>query len=146
MPHRLLLLPLLFLWATLTSACAQSDLIGIYLTWQRDPTTTMTVNWVNLYERTPASLWYRAAGSEEWQSKSGTRGAMEPSTLQVRRVELTGLLPGTLYEFSLAEKAPKDSKGVERFRTMPADLTQPVRFVTGGDMMHSREYVDTMNK
>lgn len=146
MPHRFLVLSLLIFWGTLSSACAQSDLLGIYLTWQKDPTTTMTVNWVNLYEHTPENVWYRVAGSEEWQSKEGTRGTMSPSTLQVRRVELTGLEPGTMYEFSLAAKAPTDKKGIEKFRTMPSTLTQPVRFVTGGDMMHNREYLDKMNK
>lgn len=143
---RFLLISLLAIWLTLTSACAQSDIIGLYLTWQNDPTTTMTVNWVNLYEHTPTSLWYRAEGAEEWQSKTGTRGTMAPSIMQVRRVELTDLKPGTTYEFSLAEKAPADKKGIEKFRTMPAELTRPLRFVTGGDMMHSREYVDAMNK
>jgi acid phosphatase type 7 len=136
----LALLPL----AALTGR-AQSDVVGVFLTWQRDPTTTMTVNWVNLYEHTPATVWLREAGAKEWSRHEGTRGVIEPSVLQVRRVELTGLKPGTNYEFALGDSAPKDNKGVEKFRTMPADLAKPVRFVTGGDMMHSREMVDAMN-
>lgn len=127
-------------------AVAQSDVIGVYLTWQRDPTTTMTVNWVNLYENTPATVWYRDGKEAEWRSATGTRGVASESTLQVRRVELTGLKPDTLHEFVLVEKPGAEARGVRRFRTLPATMSRPLRFVAGGDMMHNREYVDTMNK
>lgn len=125
---------------------AQTDVIGVYLTWQQDPTTTMTVNWVNLYPATPATVWYRDSREAEWKSATGTHHAAVPSSLQVRRVELTGLQPDTLHEFVLAEKPGPEAKGVRRFRTLPATLNRPLRFVAGGDMMHTREYVDTMNK
>jgi len=128
------------------TAFAQSDVIGVYLTWQRDPTTTMTVNWVNLYPQTPATVWYRDGKEAEWQSATGIHHVAGPSTLQVRRVELTGLMPDTLHEFVLAEKPGQEARGVRRFRTLPATLTRPLRFVSGGDMMHNREYVDIMNK
>jgi len=125
---------------------AQTDVVGVYLTWNGDPTTTMTVNWVNLYEHTPATVWYRDGKEAEWQSASGTHHRAGPSTLQVRRVALTGLKPDTLHEFVLAEKPGREARGVRRFRTLPSTFSRPIRFVTGGDMMHNREYVDTMNK
>ncbi|MFN0125537.1 MAG: fibronectin type III domain-containing protein [Verrucomicrobiales bacterium] len=125
---------------------AQSDVIGVYLTWKGNPTTTMTINWVNLYAHTPATVWYRDGKEAEWMSATGTQGAVGPSTLQLRRVHLSGLRPDTLHEFVLAEKPGKEASGVRRFRTLPATLNRPVTFVTGGDMMHNREYVDTMNK
>jgi len=140
------LLCLFLVFLHLTPASAQSDLIGVYLTWQRDPTTTMTVNWVNLYPGTAATVWYRDSKEAEWQSAAGTHHVAAPSSLQVRRVELTGLKPDTLHEFVLAEKPGREARGVRRFRTLPAALTRPLRFVSGGDMMHTREYVDTMNK
>jgi hypothetical protein len=127
------------------AALAQNDVIGLFLSWQRDPTTTITVNWVNLYEHTPARVWYRPAGTKEWRAQNGTHGTLKPSVLQVRRVELTGLQPGTDYELALGESAPKDARGVEKFRTLPATLTRPLRFVTGGDMMHNRQFLDAMN-
>ena len=49
------------------------------------------------------------------------------SSLQVRRVELTGLSPDTLHEFVLAEKPGPEAKGVRRFRTLPATLNRPLR-------------------
>ncbi len=176
----LILLALAAIYAVTPIACAQHDVAGIYLTWQRDPATTMTVNWVNLYATGAPKLWYRKTGEKEWSNATGTHHAAEPSVLQVRRVELTALAPDTMYEFVHGEQPPKapapvktaqekeaekrakeeeaekqpekepvrvsDTRSTYRFRTMPAGLTRPVRFVAGGDMMHSREMVDAMNK
>jgi hypothetical protein len=125
---------------------AQTDVVGLYFTWLRDPATTMMVNWVNLYDHTAARVWYRAAGSSEWLSRDGVHSVAKPSVYQVRRVELTALRPDTVYEVALGEVAPVDNKGVERFRTPPARLDRSVRFVAGGDMMHNREWLDTMNR
>lgn len=155
---RLLPRPLLWLFSLLawfSPLRADTDVVGVYLTWLRDPATTMMVNWVNLYEHTPARVWYRAAtpaasaAGAPWVSADGTHAVVKPSVYQVRRVELTGLAPDTIYEFSIGDAAPKpDDKGrlVERFRTPPAKLDRRVRFVTGGDMMHLREWIDAMNR
>lgn len=129
---------------------AQDDVIGVYLTWLRDPSTTMVVNWVNLYENTAVRVWHRARGEERWASTWGLRSQVEPSVLQVRRVELTGLRPDTVYEFALGEAIPTPEAvhRVRRFRTPPAELTaeRPVRFVSGGDTMHRRDWFDAMNR
>lgn len=129
------------------SACARAqDLTGLYLTWSRDPATTMTVNWVDLYPKGTLTLFYRATGEPDWREATAQQKALEPSALQRRWIELTDLKPDTIYEFGIGKKPEKETEGW-RFRTMPADLsTRPVRFVTGGDMMHSREMVDAMNK
>jgi acid phosphatase type 7 len=140
------LLLLVSLLVPLASVRAQTDFIGLYLNWQRDPTTTMTVNWVNLYEHTTTNVWHRPEGGESWESTSGTRHPAGPSVLQVRQVELTGLQPDTIYEFHIGEKPPRDAKNLHRFRTMPAEMTRPIRFVNGGDLMHTRAYLDTMNR
>lgn len=136
----------------LTTAVAQGqDMAGVYLTWQRDPTTTMTVNWVNLYPESSDAVFYRPLAAEgveaaPWQQATAARTTITPSMLQRRTVELTGLSPDTTYELAL-EKAPaKPNDPVFRFRTMPAAHTRPIRFVTGGDMMHSRELLDPSNR
>lgn len=125
---------------------AQSDVIGLYLSWQRDPARTMTINWVNLYEHTTTNVFYRRSGTTNWLMAGGTRTVATPSVLQVRRVELTELAPAADYEFIVADTAPADNKNLQRFRTMPVRLNRTVRFVTGGDMMHNREMVDAMNR
>jgi hypothetical protein len=137
---------LVFLFLLASALRAQTDVIGVYLTWLRDPSTSAVVNWVNLYEHAPARVWHRAVGETAWRASEGTRAAVAPSVLQVRRVELTGLLADTVYEFAIGETAPADTKGVERFRTVPAGLNRPVKFVSGGDTMHRREWFDAMNR
>lgn len=156
-------LALLLLLAAAPGVRAMHDVAGIYLTWQGDPATTMTVNWVNLYADGAPKLWYRKAGEKEWLHATGTQHAAGPSVLQVRRVTLKELAPDTMYEFIHGEQPPKTEKetgndatkplvrvantrSTYKFRTMPATLARPVRFVTGGDMMHTRAMVDAMNE
>src|SRR5690606_24034431 len=56
-----------------------SDTVGVYLTWQADPATTMTVNWVDLYEEGPTNVWYRVRGDSEWLRATGARHQVHPS-------------------------------------------------------------------
>ncbi len=135
-------------WALLLPALTLGqapDLVGVYLTWQADPATTMTVNWVDLFEGSSRTLWYRRQGATEWVAAEAVHTRAGLSSLQVRRVQLTGLSPDTTYEFGIAKPPAKETDGW-RFRTMPTTLNRPVRFVSGGDMMHNREMVDAMNK
>ncbi|MCC6491412.1 MAG: metallophosphoesterase family protein [Pirellulales bacterium] len=126
-----------------TAPATAEDLIGLYLTWRHDPTTTMTVNWVDIYEGSSATVNYRAAGQGAWEQATADRSTVGPTTLQLRRAELTGLEPGTLYEFCIGE--PNDADHILQFKTMPAALDEPISFVAGGDMMHTRAMADAMN-
>lgn len=129
-----------------SSAASAQDLVGLYLTWSRDPSTTMTVNWVDLYPDSPKTVYYRkSGGGTEWATAEARHLVVEPSSLQRRYVELTGLAPDTMYEFGIGEQPDLEKSGW-RFRTMPAELTRPIRFAAGGDMMHSREMLDPMTK
>jgi hypothetical protein len=47
--------------------------------------------------------------------------------LKVFRAELKGLFPGTEYKFQIGSAFPS-----YRFRTMPSQITDEFRFVTGG--------------
>ena len=136
---------LMVLWTLVFSAVGLAqDLVGVYLTWKSDPATTMTVNWVDLFEGSSDQLWYRRKGTTEWLTAEAVQTKAGVSTLQVRRVELTGLAPDTVYEFGIGKAPAKETDGW-KFRTMPTELSRPVRFVSGGDMMHNREMVDAMN-
>ena len=143
--HRAILcLFVLFLTTALAPAIASAqDLVGLYLTWSRDPATTMTINWVDLYPKNTNTVFYREKGAEAWQEGAAKQLAVEPSSLQRRYLELTDLKPDTTYEFGIGKRVEKPADGWT-FRTMPAQLNRPVRFVTGGDMMHSREMLDAM--
>lgn len=133
-------------WFSVGCAPARAqDMTGLYLTWSRDPSTTMTVNWVNLYPKNTDTVFYRELGTEQWKSADAKQVALEPSALQRRYLELTKLKPDTTYEFGIGKRPEKKEEGW-RFRTMPAELTRPVRFVSGGDTMHTREMFDAMNE
>jgi len=136
---------------TLLCAClpglarAQAENSGVYLTWRDDPATTITVNWLNLYADAPATAWNRRPGGE-WRRVGGTAHPVRPSGLWVRRVQLRELSPDTGYEVALGAQPPAGTATGYPFRTMPREFGRPLSFVTGGDLMHSREMVDVMNK
>lgn len=125
-------------------AAFSQDLLGLYLTWQSDPTTTMTINWVDLRANSPLDVHYRRIGEAAWSKATGAKFAISDTTMQGRRLELTGLKPDSNYEFNIGKPAVKPGEGW-RFRTMPRDLNRPVKFVSGGDMMHTRHKVDKAN-
>ncbi len=101
----------------------------LFLTWQRDPTTTMTVQWVGK-EKEPAqaAISFTPLGKDKWQTVATADRAYPLSELRAFRAELTGLSPGTEYEFRVG-----DHKVPFRFRTMPAKATDSFSFISGGD-------------
>ncbi len=111
------------------------DPAALFLTWQSDPTTTMTIDWHTLPEDNdrPPVLHYKPEGDEEWMKTMGSWRSFPHSDRIINRVELRRLEPGTNYRFRFGE----DSKEYY-FRTMPSDLTEPVRFVAGGDSHRTR--------
>jgi hypothetical protein len=123
----------------------------LFLTWQRDPTTTMTVQWVGAAgETSDTRISYGPAtadkavdplakpkvgdgppassGADAWQVQDTAVRPYPQSDLKVFRAELTGLTPGTDYRFRVGKRSP-----TYRFRTMPAKATDAIQFVSGGD-------------
>jgi hypothetical protein len=101
----------------------------LFLTWQRDPTTTMTVQWVGAVgESTDTTVYYATPRDESWESKPAVVRPYPGTGLKVFRAELAGLSPGTDYEFRIGKQSP-----IYRFRTMPAKATDTIHFVSGGD-------------
>ena len=101
----------------------------LFLTWQRDPTTTMTVQWIGAVgETADTSISYSTLPGFRWQSQPTVANPYPLTNLKVFRAELTGLLPGTDYLFRIGKQSP-----VYRFRTMPAKVTDTISFISGGD-------------
>jgi hypothetical protein len=101
----------------------------LFLTWQRDPTTTMTVQWVAAAgETTDTTVSYAPLAGKEWQAQATVARPYPRTDLKVFRAELTGLNPGSTYRFRIGKQSP-----VYRFRTMPAKATDTISFVSGGD-------------
>jgi len=122
---------------------------ALFLTWQRDPTTSMTVQWVGAIGETPDTrVYYRPLGPQpaalasiigsprpfgaaalaKWNEEPSRIKPFPMTDLKVFRSELTGLLPGTSYEFRIGKQSP-----TYRFRTMPAKATNAIHFISGGD-------------
>jgi acid phosphatase type 7 len=102
---------------------------ALFLTWQKDPTTTMTIQWIgDEKEAVNRPIWFAKAGSDVWQQKSGNARRFPMTDRWVLRTELSGLEPGTDYRFRVGLDSAE-----ERFRTMPARATSTVHFVSGGD-------------
>ncbi len=102
---------------------------ALFLTWQRDPTTTMTIQWIGS-EADAASrpIWYSKTGSKEWRQQPGRPKPFPKTDKSVIRSELTGLAPDTEYSFRVGLDSAE-----QRFRTMPAKATNAIHFVSGGD-------------
>jgi phosphodiesterase/alkaline phosphatase D-like protein len=101
----------------------------LFLTWQRDPTSTMTVQWVGTVGETPdTTISYSRLKDDSWQTKETTTKPYPMSDLKVFRAELAGLSPATDYRFRIGKESP-----IYRFRTMPAKATNIVSFISGGD-------------
>ena len=101
----------------------------LFLTWQRDPTTTMTVQWIGATgETADTRVTYGETNSCCWESQAAIPKPYPRTDLKVFRAELTGLEPGTDYEFRIGKESP-----TYRFRTMPAKATDTIHFISGGD-------------
>ena len=126
---------------TASGATDAFDPPALYLTWQRDPTTTMTICWQTVDEAKPELYFRPTDGTKAWAAVAGQSHPLPGSVRTVHTVELTGLQPRTNYEFCFwpGERAFK-------FRTLPKDLSQPVRFIEGGDVYHERKWMDAMNE
>jgi acid phosphatase type 7 len=101
----------------------------LFLTWQRDPTTTMTVQWVGTQgETSDTKITYSTGKDGAWQTQPTTPKPYPMTDFKVFRAELTGLAPGTDYKFKIGKQSP-----TYRFRTMPAKGNNTLSFISGGD-------------
>jgi acid phosphatase type 7 len=121
--------------------------VALYLTWQRDPATTMTVHWHTEWTAgfSDSVLEYRPAASSfaPWVRASGRVQPMPFTNRMVHTVELTGLAGDTAYQFRFGRLVSVEAQGatsfephgpVHTFRTLPATLSRPVKFLSGGDL------------
>lgn len=124
------------LWAAFAGGCASSS--HLYLTWQGDPATTMTVNYHTLAEAESAVYFDSVShGGELSAYATKVEGVARqipgmPDQRWIHSVELTGLTPGATYYFAVPEGDATQVRE-RKFRTLPNDGS-PIRFVDGGDM------------
>jgi hypothetical protein len=123
MPRNSILLYFIFGISSLFSADA------LYLTWQNDPTTTMTIQWLSDLKSTSDELEVKKQGDEAWKKVQGQHKSLPYNAPHlIHTVEATNLEQDTVYCFRLPNE-PQEYL----FRTMPKDLSTPIRFAVGGD-------------
>ena len=99
-----------------------------------DATTAMVINWHRMPEQSPdldARLRYRRIHPRRsgWMTAEGESMEFWYREELINRVVLTGLQPGSVYEFRVSEE-----DRIFRFRTMPSSLDErPVRIIIAAD-------------
>jgi hypothetical protein len=104
----------------------------LFLTWQRDPTTTMTIQWIGAPgDAMDTVIRYRAGSANSlapWMEQPTQCKPYPFSDRQVYRTELRDLAPGTEYQFRIGQ-----GSSLYRFRTMPSRFNDTISFISGGD-------------
>ena len=74
---------------------------SLFLTWQQDPTTTMTIQWVGPATAADTQIRYVPRTGDAWKTATTVVKPFPATDLKVHRCELTGLSPGTEYLFQI---------------------------------------------
>ena len=81
------------------------DPTGLFLTWQRDPTTTMTIQWIGTeQEGATRPVWYAKQDTIGWKTQPHVVKPFPQTDLRIFRTELTGLEHSMKNELILAER------------------------------------------
>jgi acid phosphatase type 7 len=120
------------LFFLISNAYAEIDPIAVYLTWQRQPESTMTVCWITNLDNEVDVVEFQRKGQKDWKSAVGKHARMpDQYPFWIHSVELTNLQADTEYHFRVS------SEGVKyKFRTISLDKSKPIRFIVGGDVYH----------
>jgi len=117
----------------------------VVLTWNADTQTTQAIQWRTSPEVTDGIVQYRVADSgDDWAAVEANHTLIEDTFLANDRychrheVTLTGLEPGTAYEYRVGSPSHDAWSAVYAFSTAPAAADAPVSFITFGDT-HQRE-------
>ena len=76
----------------------------IYLTWQKSPSTTMTIQWISPAKETDTNVRFRPVNqSERWYEIKGESFPFpHASKYRIHRVEIVNLQPDSEYDFPSA--------------------------------------------
>lgn len=114
---------------------------GPFLTWQQDPTSTVTIDWyAHEGDQEARFISYRRINSEaNWRRVESTQHEIPSSEYVIHRAELSGLGADTKYEFRIP-------LGEFHFRTLPETLSRLVQLAAGGDVRHRQSWMEGTNR
>lgn len=130
-------------FAPLCVEAAQKEPVALYLTWQRNPESTMMICWITPVDDDLDRVNYHPPNRQEWMQSTGFHRKLPGARpFFLHMIELTNLQADTDYAFSIG-----DLPAIYQFHTMPATLTGPIHFVVGGDVYHDGiDIVDKTNQ
>lgn len=111
-----------------------------YLTWEKDPATTMVVEWHG-NKQAPPVLYYLKEGDDTWYKLMGEAKPFRAARVFINSVKLSNLEPDTRYFLQFEKKGARYN-----FRTLPKDLSREIRFVVGGDIFFEFPIFKKMNR
>jgi hypothetical protein len=110
----------------------------VYLTWQRNTSSTMTINYHTDNPTATSTVFYGEESgieSNDWYTDKAEGYSLRTDTINsrwVHTVELTNLEPGKTYYFSAGDSI-QGLSSERKFKTLPEDPSS-LKFVVGGDM------------
>lgn len=122
----------------------QKTLIGPETTWRYLAGADPAENWAASLPKLSNLREFARAESSEWSLLIGPRGSRPSREIKIDEKpfgetddkvffgKVSGLRPGTSYSYHLYSGADNVKEGW--FRTAPANGSQPIRFIVGGDM------------
>lgn len=126
-----------FLLPLLLSASLWAEVTAFYLSWYDDPTTTMTIQWISPHHEPEGELFLEM--QDQWESIPNSHHPVH--SILVYEAHLKNLKPDTEYRFRIGKEG-----NVYKFRTAPASLERPLRFVIGGDAYSNKKLFRRMNQ
>lgn len=132
--------PIVFIfivWVSCLFSLEFYDPIAVYLTWKKNPESTMSIQWISNKAEVENTIYYAELTDSEDQSNPhffkqiGSYKVMpQGHPYLIHTAELESLKPDTPYLFKISENG-----ALFKFKTMPKSLTS-IRFVEGGDIYH----------
>ncbi|RPJ56369.1 MAG: methyltransferase domain-containing protein [Acidobacteria bacterium] len=90
----------------------------IHLSWNQEPSTSMTIVWHTPLGHSPAFVEYRELGIDTWRRQLAT-STPSPGAGKLHQAQLTGLLPATEYEYRASADGEEPRSEIFRTRTAP---------------------------
>ena len=105
----------------------------LYLTWKKNPSTTMTIQCVEESSVSNIAFIYALKEAQpKWKEVYPQKLSFPFFSLySIYSAEISSLSPNTEYIFKIVDK-----EKIYQFKTAPAELNEEIRFVVGGDMYH----------